>query len=105
MTTVRLSVEHGRARALKDVSRVSGNTDRDRLVGASVGNCDWRQRSFQVWRKVVAEPARKRDDPCWSLVAGAEPDGVRDVRALRQAPEHNALARVRHSFQPLDQRT
>ena len=46
MTTMRLSVEHGRTRAFKEVPRVSGNTDRDRLVGASVGNCDWRQRSF-----------------------------------------------------------
>ena len=84
MTTVRLSVEHGRARAFEDVPRVSGDTDRDRLVGASVGDCDWRQRSLQVQRKVVAEPARKRDDPCRSLVAGAKPDGVRDVRGLRQ---------------------
>jgi hypothetical protein len=49
----------------------------------------------QPWRFMTA---------CKAGLAGAERDGVRDVRAVRKAAEHRALARVRQFVQPLDHR-
>ena len=42
MTNLRLSEQHARACAFEDVPRMARDTNRDRLVGPSVDDCDWR---------------------------------------------------------------